>query len=250
MPTVNNPVPYLSTQLNLTIDQKNFLEENFRKDNYNNIAKSLEDYLESGSSQPWNEKLEFAQWAVDCLRANSTESFENLLMRVLYKPNIKINFLDRFNYPVIAKIIDGLYNRVKNDPKLMIALKKYSLMDESQILNNLKSGHGPNLIITVLDANTNGEERGDGNIYLNKLYVSNLHQLSTTAPQSLEFFLASPILHEFVHFGNTTAFQVFPSKRDSNGFYWDAGKQFEEDYFGGDIDYDATNNKIIFKKYF
>lgn len=68
-------------------------------------------------------------------------------------------------------------------------------------------------------------------------------------PQSLEFFLTSSILHEFVHFGNTVVMDRFPSKRDAAGYFWDAGKQFEEDYYGGDIGYDITSGKIIFTKY-
>lgn len=131
----------------------------------------------------------------------------------------------------------------------MAAIKKFSQMNETQILERLISGKGPNLVLKDMPLNEYGEEIGDGNIYINKVYATGFYNIQVLPPQSLEFFLTSCILHEFVHFGNTVVMDRFPSKRDSGGYFWDAGKQFEEDYYGGDIGYDISTGKIIFTKY-
>lgn len=124
----------------------------------------------------------------------------------------------------MAKIIDGLYEKVKNGPKLMDAIKKFSLMDEKKILEKLKSGKGPNLIVKDLEPNTFGEELGDGNIYINKMYLTSLNNLVNTSLPSFEIFLTSTILHEFVHFGNTVSMSRFDDIKDSYGNTWDVGK--------------------------
>lgn len=225
-------------------EQQSFLR------NLNNveITAALADYIDT-KQLIMQDDIEFGQSAIGYLMSNSNTSIEAIRSALIKSPNIRISFADRINYPMIANIIDGLQNKVKNDVKLMEALKKFSLMNESTILENLTTSKGPKLVIQDMGLNENGFENGDGNIYINKLYARGLYNLKVSPPQSLEFFLTSTILHEFVHFGNTVTMNRFPSKRDIYGYQWDVGKQFEEDYYGGDIAYDLNTNKIIFTKY-
>jgi len=213
----------------------------------NDIYDALVNYLVLNGNTAENK--EFVDWAVGYLMKNPNTPLDKINVALVKSPNIRISFADRINYPILAKIIDGLHAKVKNDPKLMAAIKKFSQMNETQILEKLISGKGPNLVLKDMPLNEYGEEIGDGNIYINKVYATGFYNIQVLPPQSLEFFLTSCILHEFVHFGNTVVMDRFPSKRDSGGYFWDAGKQFEEDYYGGDIGYDISTGKIIFTKY-
>ena len=248
VPIPVTPIPTSSILSNIVnwmgitdVDKQNFLLT------HNEIYLALSDYLVANGTA--TETKEFVDWAVGYLMENPNTPLDKINVALVKSPNIRISFADRINYPILAKIIDGLHAKVKNDPKLMAAIKKFSQMNETQILEKLISGKGPNLVLKDMPLNEYGEEIGDGNIYINKVYATGFYNIQVLPPQSLEFFLTSCILHEFVHFGNTVVMDRFPSKRDSGGYFWDAGKQFEEDYYGGDIGYDISTGKIIFTKY-
>ncbi|TCD28989.1 hypothetical protein EZ456_02180 [Pedobacter psychrodurus] len=150
-------------------------------------------------------------------------------------------------YPTLSKIVDALYDKVKNNPKLLAALVKYSKLSEAKVLENLKSGKGPLLLVKTdmpndryaqFDPNT-------GHIELSGEYASKLNQFEFDPKVStmLEFFITSTILHEFVHFGNDLT-NITPA---TIGFF-DAGKQFENYYYGGDVNYNPTTKNIYLVK--
>lgn len=60
----------------------------------------------------------------------------------------------------------------------------------------------------------------------------------------LYLFLTSTILHQLIHFGGDVSGLNYPD--DLWGH--DAGKQFENQNFGGDVNYDLAADKIFFVK--
>ena len=65
-------------------------------------------------------------------------------------PSLDLLPFDRLKYPILANIVDGLHNKVKNNPKLMAAIKNFSHLTEQEILSNLETGKGPK--VSVVDA--------------------------------------------------------------------------------------------------
>lgn len=59
---------------------------------------------------------------------------------------------------------------------------------------------------------------------------------------AFEFFLSAVVLHEFVHFGNNLSQVFYP-----NFGRWDAGFQFENKYYGGEVKYEprTTNSPTV-----
>lgn len=157
---------------------------------------------------------------------------------------IDLNFLDRAKYPVLGKIVDGLYQKAKTDKKLMDALKKFSNLTEDKILANLVSGKGPKLtVVNNLPPNVVGRYKdGTNEIKINEIDAKDLNNfsLNTNVSTALEFFFTSLILHEFVHFGN----DVSGSQVVSIGAF-DAGAQFENAYYRGDVKYDPVAKDIF-----
>lgn len=157
---------------------------------------------------------------------------------------IDLNFLDRGKYPVLSKIVDGLYQKVKTDRKLMDALKNFSKLPEDQILTNLVSGQGPKLtVVNNLPPNVVGRYTdGTNEIRLNEVDARDLNNFSLdrNVSTALEFFFTSLILHEFVHFGNDVSGVQVVSVGN-----FDAGAQFENAYYRGDVKYDPVTKDIF-----
>jgi hypothetical protein len=80
-------------------------------------------------------------------------------------------------------------------------------------------------------------------ILINKIYVDKLEafNLNKSIPTTFEFFMAANILHEFMHFGNLESQQFIKSIGK-----FDVGDQFEDYYYGGNLDFDDAGN-LIFK---
>ena len=147
----------------------------------------------------------------------------------------------RLQYPTIAKIVDGLYEKVKNDPKLMAALKKYSNLSEQQILDNLKVGKGPTIVVKDLNGRTGHYDKNLNVIEIDTSVANDINYVRLGQATALEFYLTAIILHEFVHFGNNMTLDFYP-----NFGKFDAGFQFENQYYGGRVRFD--NDIITFEK--
>jgi len=163
------------------------------------------------------------------------------------KTSIKFPWTDRVKYPVLAKIIDGLYDKVLKDAKLMKALREYSNLTDAQILFNLTSGQGPEVdVVTTLSPNVVAAYRDGTNII--KINSSDANLLNTfeinrSTSTALEFFMTSLILYEFVHFGNDVSGQQVQSVGN-----FDAGAQFENAYYRGDVKYDPVLKDVFLVK--
>lgn len=72
-----------------------------------------------------------------------------------------------------------------------------------------------------------------------------MSMLNNTDAHTFNLFLASTILHEFIHFAENVNYIQYPFDPYGN----DSGKQFENDYYGGDINYDSTLDKVLFRRF-
>lgn len=159
---------------------------------------------------------------------------------------IVIGLDDRLKYPTLAKIVDGLYIKVKNNPTLMAALKQFTHLSEQQILDNLKAGKGPLLQVAPHNSLPGGSDGqftpSTGILKIDESIATNANYFSTTYPTATEFFLTACILHEFVHYGENVT-QIFTPH---SGGQDDAGFQFENTYYGGKVDFNSQTGITTF----
>lgn len=159
-------------------------------------------------------------------------------------PPLVINLDDRMKYPTLANIIDGLYKKVMNTPKLMDALKQFTHLNQQQILESLKPGKGP--LVQVVSTNSlMGGSVGEfdtktGIIKIAESVASDANYFSTSAPTGAEFYLTVCILHEYIHYGENVT-QIF---RPSDGHANDAGFQYEDRYYGGKVRFNPITGVI------
>ncbi|WP_345106178.1 hypothetical protein [Mucilaginibacter panaciglaebae] len=196
------------------------------------------------TSYMWWDNIDWVDYSLLNPNEQNTEAFLSTFQIAV----IDMSFLDRLNYPKLAKIVDGLYQRVKSDLDLQAALVKYSNLPIDQVLAYLKPGKGPKIVLKDYTGDAIEEQYGDedaGTIYINRKYAEHLNVKIPYQPDpNFEFFIMAVILHEFVHFGNQEVMQRFPT----NPYNWDAGAQFEDAAFGGHVDYDLTTGKMTFVK--
>ncbi|WP_461486400.1 hypothetical protein, partial [Pedobacter sp.] len=158
--------------------------------------------------------------------------------------NIDIDLLTRLNYPILGKIIDNLYSKVKNDTKLLNALIQYTHMSRESVLNNLKLGSGPKLVVVENFPQQKIGEYKDNTIYINKNTIQQTNYIYKDFSTALEFYITVVILHEFVHFGENKM-QIF---LPHNGNTDDAGFQFENNMYGGKVFFNVITGIIEYEK--
>lgn len=157
---------------------------------------------------------------------------------------IDLSLFDRLSYPVLGQIVDGLYNKVKNDPKLMAAIKNFSHLSEQQILNNLKTGQGPKLVVKDTP-NIAGHYNPETNtIEIGRHLVTAGNYVLTSYSTALEFYIAVSILHEFIHFGENYT-QIF---LPHDGTFNDPGWLFENSMYGGRVFFNYVTGELNYEK--
>lgn len=159
-------------------------------------------------------------------------------------PNIRISLDVRLKYPVLAKVIDGLYDKVKVDAKLMEAIKQFSHLTEQQILDNLKPGTGPQLQVSDQIASIGFYDPSTSSILINQELAEDTNYLTADYPKALEFYMSVVILHEFIHFGENYT-QIFAPY---TGHATDVGYQFEDNYYGGRVIFNYLTGALTFDK--
>lgn len=162
-------------------------------------------------------------------------------------PPLIMSIEDRLKYPALAKLIDGLYDKVKNEPQLLNALMKFSTMSKVQVLYALTPGKGPKIeVVNNFPSTLYGNYTANNvTLSLNEKYVGLLSSfnMDTSKPTMFDFFLTSTILHEVVHFGNDINRTWLP-----NIGWFDIGAQFENEVYGGDVSYDQNTGNLKFIK--
>lgn len=148
----------------------------------------------------------------------------------------KLKPSDQRKYPRFTAMIKELPAIVKNDVKIMRSLKLWSGLTEAQILDKLKFGQGPEIIIKELTGKYG---------YFNRLEDPNAFNISASFVRGLEqsnllgtqqataFLLGVTVLHEFVH-----------QARAANGLDrdYEYGDKFENSAFGLIIGGDNAGN--------
>jgi len=150
----------------------------------------------------------------------------------------------RLQYPVVANVVDGLYDKVKNNERLMDAIKQYSHLSQNQILSGLISGEGPKLVVADLPYSSGQYDKQTNTITIDKDVADNSHFISTNYATALELFITACILHEYIHYGENTT-QIFTPYTGSQD---DPGYQFENSYWGGRVQFNSETGAITYDK--
>lgn len=141
----------------------------------------------------------------------------------------KMKAEDQQKYPRFTQMVKELSSFVKNDAKVLAALKKWSGFTEAQILEKVKFGQGPEIVIKELnDSDLYGYFDRFGNtnaVTINSSWVRGLEQANLIGTQQgTGFVLAVTILHEFVHLGR--------NENSLDADSWEYGYGFEQSSFG------------------
>lgn len=141
----------------------------------------------------------------------------------------KMKLVDQQKYPRFTNMVKDLHSFVKNDIKVLDALKKWSGFSETEILEKVKFGQGPEIVIKELNNSDHYgyfDESEDPNIVnINASWARGLEQANLVeTQQATGFILAVTILHEFVHLGRNA------NSLDQNT--WEYGYGFEQSAFG------------------
>lgn len=164
------------------------------------------------------------------------------------EPSFQFDPIDNYevNYPRFANMVKKLKTFVKNNPKALSALQRYSGFTKQQILNHLTFGQGPIIKIEEMNGRFGyyNKNNGANTLHLRASYVRGLEQSFLPSTQeATAFLLAVTILHEYVHLGTT-------QNGISEGVY-DFGYGFERDAFNVIVDEDNAANVVIkFSNYF
>lgn len=265
LPNFSESVSYLSSQLDLTTDEIAFLQENYN-DNINNIdnsiASSLETYLESNSPEPWNEKLEFAQWAIDYLNKNRDADINEMISNNnipnsnINLPNLDVSELN--NYPAFKNLVENLPSFLNNYPKVLTTLSITTNLKEKKIQELMQPGKGPKVIVVNNLKDKYGRDilghydRDNRILQIDDTYVSALSSANTPYKyQSIGLMLTIVTLHEFVHFGrHNQDLDVRYTPPNSKNDY-EAGEYFEYNLIqNGNVGLMQPENAKEWMKYF
>ena len=103
-------------------------------------------------------------------------------------------------------MVKNLKAFVKNNPKVLNALQKYSGFSKQQILNHLTFGPGPKIKVEEMTRRFGFYNKNNGikTLHIIASYVRGLEQAFLQSTQEgTAFLLAVTLLHEYVHFGTT-----------------------------------------------
>ncbi len=133
---------------------------------------------------------------------------------------------DQKKYPRLTEMVKKSLDYVKGNPKVLEALKKYTNLTESEILNKVKFGNSPTIVIKDLGNNYglfNSKE--NPNVFnIDAAFVRGLEGAVLQGTiEATSFLLAVTTFHEFVHYA-----------RFFNGLdrEYEYGVGFERDVYG------------------
>ncbi|PZX60927.1 hypothetical protein, partial [Hydrotalea sandarakina] len=149
-------------------------------------------------------------------------------------------------YPNFTNLVKNLKTFVRDNPKVLNALQKWSGLSKQQILDKLTFGHGPTIKVEEMIGRFGfyNKKSSENILHIRASYVRGLEQSKlVSTKQATAFLLAVTILHEFVHYGTGL-------NNISEGQY-DFGLRFERDAFNVIVDDDNAGNVVIkFSEYF
>jgi hypothetical protein len=166
----------------------------------------------------------------------------------LEEPDFQFDAADNIEvlYPRFTSMVKNLKTFVKNNPKVLDALQKYSGFSKQEILNHLTFGQGPTIKVEEMSGRFGYYSKSNGinTLHMRASYLRGLEQAFLQSTQEgTAFLLAVTILHEYIHLGTAR-------NNISEGRY-DFGYGFELDAFNVIVDDDNAGTVVIkFSKYF
>lgn len=143
-------------------------------------------------------------------------------------------------YPRFTEMVKSLKSFVRNNPRVLLALQKYTGFSKQKIIDHLTFGKGPTLKVEdMVDRYAfYNKSKGESTLHIRASYVRGLEQafLQSTR-EATSFLLAITILHEYVHFGT-----------HSNGIIegeYEFGDFFERELFGVTVQDDNAGTILI-----
>ncbi len=142
------------------------------------------------------------------------------------KGEIKPRGNDFKNRPRTTNVLKQLYGYVKNHPSVLSTLAEYSGYSTMEVLQQLKYNEGDMVLgIESLDWNAYDPEGITVNAKDIRLEIVNSNILETAKTnekiQSMSFFVAVTILHEFVHAGRKANNMDKGSEKNEMGWGWE-----------------------------
>ena len=246
--------------VNLSSSETQFLNSN------RTLTRSLLSYLSSNNNL---QGAQFVQWAVVFFVQNPNTSlaqFENwfitntpngflqqiilenpatvLNYESLNSPYFKMRRLDQIKYPKFTQMVKVLKAYVQSNPVILNKLIEISGMTQSQILDKLTFGQGPQIelipgLLVYGQPAFGAFDHSNPNILMvNENFAMGLQQTTNSVTeQATSFLLAVTILHEFVHYGN------YLTGYDTNG--QETGNLFENEVFGIKINKVTAHQYIV-----
>lgn len=161
----------------------------------------------------------------------------------LEEPDFEFDITDNYEnlYPRFTNMVKNLKTFVKNNPKVLNALQKWSGFTKQQILNHLTYGQGPKIKIEEMSGRYAWYKKrpGENTLRVRASYVRGLEAaFLESTKEGTAFLLAVSILHEYIHFGTT-------HNNISEGKY-EFGSGFELDAFNVIVE-DTNANEIVIK---
>uniref|UniRef100_UPI0013E3845F hypothetical protein n=1 Tax=Larkinella soli TaxID=1770527 RepID=UPI0013E3845F len=137
---------------------------------------------------------------------------------------------DVAKYPRLAEIVRSLRDYVIRNPKVMYSLKYFSGFSENKILELLKFGKGPTIVVEETERPRFGHFiAGTPNLYITARWVRGLEKANLeSTKQATAFLLAVTLLHEFVHYGR----DINQLSEVINGKEYEMGSSFEIATYG------------------
>lgn len=164
------------------------------------------------------------------------------------EPDFVLEATDNYEvlYPRFSNMVKNLKTFVKNNPKVLNALQRWSGFSKQQILNHLTYGQGPKIKVEEMAGRYAWykKEPGNNTIKVRASYVRGLEvaYLEKTK-EGTAFLLAVALLHEYVHIGTN-------HNNISEGKY-DFGFGFEMESFNVMVEDENANTIVVkFSQYF
>jgi hypothetical protein len=145
--------------------------------------------------------------------------------------------------PKLVQVLKNLRVLVESNPKLLVALMKFSGQTQAQIMRDLTYGIGPEVKLgQPVDKNLNpviGQFRASmpDVLILDGAFINQLqHTSSAAANDALSFYLAVTLLHEYTHYGDYANGIHFPGEE---------GTAFEQAVFGVVVGEDNAGQVLV-----
>ncbi len=161
----------------------------------------------------------------------------------LEEPDFVLKPADNYEqlYPRFTEMLKNLKTFVKENPKVLSALQRWSGFSKQEILNHLTYGQGPTIKVEEMSGRYAWYKKEPGsNIlrvrasYVRGLEIANLDKTK----EGTAFLLATSILHEYIHLGTN-------HNNISEGKF-DFGLGFELESFNIIVE-DNNANEIVIK---